>query len=477
MSQSSDNEPCTSDVITRSGKLAFLGLFGGAGFWLVLAGLFSLVASVKMHSPTLLSDCEWMSYGRLKGAANGMLMFGFGTQAAVAVSLWLVAILGRTKVRLSALTLGISKLYNIAMFIGVVGIMYGDTSGFPGFEFPRYASGLLLFAFIALALPVFITLHNRTERQLYPSLWFVIGGMFWFAWIFSTGILLLQVFPVRGILSAAVHGWVVNGLTMVWLLPISIAVILYLTPNLANMAMPSRMTAVLGFWGLAFFAPWGGVAAGTPLPSWVGAVSTAVSALILVPILCVYYNVAGMKPARSSNPVDRTSGRFVDFSFLCLLILGVFTTLNSFAAVSRITEFTYVVDALRVLAIYGVAGSAMFAVAYQVISKLAPASDLYTRFAGMHFQVFRLGVVVSVVSFAFAGLRQGRTLAHPESSFMDATLSAKMMFRMSTTGDLILLIAAFLFMAYVAGMTVRSLLADWKSCSWCGPNAKVEVAS
>lgn len=477
MSQSFDNEPCTADVITRSGKLAFLGLFAGAGGWLVLAGLFSLVASVKMHSPTLLADCAWMSYGRLKGAANGMLMFGFGTQAAVAVSLWLVAILGRTKVRLSALTLGISKLYNLAIFIGVVGIMYGDASGFAGFEFPRYASGLLLFAFMALALPVFITLHNRTERQLYPSLWFVIGGMFWFAWICSTGVLLLQVFPVRGILSAAVQGWVVNGLTMVWLLPISIAVILYLIPSLSGATMPSRLTAVLGFWGIAFLAPWGGIASGTPLPSWVGAVSTAASALIIVPILCVCYNVAGMKPVRSNNPIDRTSGRFVDFSFLCLLILGVFTAINSFASVSAITQFTYMVDALRVLAIYGVAGSALFAVAYQVISKLAPSCDVYVRFAGMHFQVFRLGVIVSVVSFAFAGLKQGQALANPALSFMDSTLSAKMMFRLSTTGDLILLIAGCLFMIYVVGMTVRSLLVDWKSCEWCGPNAKVEVTS
>jgi hypothetical protein len=47
---------------------------------------------------------------------------------------------------------------------------------------------------------------------------------------------------------------------------------------------------------------------------------------------------------------------------------------------------------------------------------------------------------------------------------------------MSTAGDLVLFIAALLFLAYVVGMTVRSLLADWKSCSWCGPNAKVEVA-
>lgn len=477
MSQTSNNDPCTPHEITRSGKLAFLGLFGGAAFWFVLAGIFSLVASVKMHSPSFLSECSWMSYGRLKGAANGMLMFGFGTQAAIAVSLWLVAVLGQTTVRLPALTLGLSKLFNIAVFIGVVGIMYGDTSGFVGFEFPRYASGLLLITFIALALPVFITFHNRTERKLYPSVWFVIGGMFWFAWVYSTGVLLLQVFPVRGILSASVHGWVVNGLTMVWLLPISIAAILYLIPKLADSKIPSRATVLLAFWGIAFLAPWGGVASGTPLPSWVGAVSTATSALVIVPILCVYYSVAGMRPVRGDKPMDRVAGRFIDFSFLCLLILGVFIAINSFAAVSAITRFTFALDALRMLAIYGVAGSALFAVAYQALPKLAPESVNNARFAGMHFQVFRVGVVVAVLSLAFAGLQQGRALANPDLAFADSVAASKMMLRLSTMGDLILLLSGLLFLIYVLVTTYRSLKIDWDTCEWCGKNAKVEVAS
>lgn len=416
-----------------------------------------------------------MSYGRLKGAANAMLMFGFGTQAAIGVSLWLVAILGRTPVRLPELTLGLSKFFNIAIFVGVIGILHGDASGFEGFELPRYAAGLLLIAFVALALPVFITFHNRTERKLYPSVWFVVAAMFWFAWVFTTGFLFLHVYPVRGILSASVHGWVVNGLTMVWLLPISVAVILYLIPKLAGAAIPSRATVLLAFWGIALIAPWGGIAAGTPLPSWVGATSNAVSAMILIPILAVYYCVAGMK-VKGNDPMTRVSGRFVDFSFLCLLVLGVFVTINSFSAVSSMTRFTFANDALRLLAIYGVAGSALFAVAYQALCKLAPECANCARFAGIQFQVYRVGVAIGFLSLALAGLQQGRALANPELPFMESVTASKMMFRLSTMGDLILLVSAGLFGLYVLVTTVRSLKEDWQTCDWCHSATK-EVAA
>jgi len=130
-----------------------------------------------------------------------------------------------------------------------------------------------------------------------------------------------------------------------------------------------------------------------------------------------------------------------------------------------------------VLAIYGVAGSALFAVAYQVIPKLAPPCEICARFAGMHFQVFRLGLVISVVSLAFAGLKQGSALADPASAFVVSTAEAKWMFRFSTMGDLLLLIGAIIFLTYVMGTTMRSLYAEWRSCEWCGPNAKAEVAS
>ena len=151
-------------------------------------------------------------------------------------------------------------------------------------------------------------------------------------------------------------------------------------------------------------------------------------------------------------------------------------TINSFSAVNAITRFTYVSESLRVLAIFGVAGSAIFAVAYQALSKLAPDCENCARFAGIQFQVFRVGVAVAFLSLALAGLQQGRALANSENTFMETVAASKMMFRLSTMGELILLVSAGLFALYVFVTCFRSLKEDWKTCDWCNTESK-EVAA
>ena len=476
-SQPANAKSLTTDTITVSGRWAFLGLLGGAALWLAIAGVLGLIASVKMHSPTLLADCAWFSYGRLKAAAGGAFNFGFATQAAIAIALWLAAVLGRTTVKLPFLGAAASKAWNVGVLLGVAGILYGDGTGIEGLEFPRYAVGVLLFAFIGLALPVFVTFHNRTVRELYPSLWFVIAGMFWFAWLFSSASLLLHFWPVRGVLQAAVQGWFNNGFVVVWLFPIAIALLLYLRPALSGVSIPSRATVLLAFWSLAFIGPWGGIATGTPLPAWVGALSTSMSSLIVIPIFALCSSVGGLKPARSADPFAAISWKFADFSFLALVLFGVLTAINSFTAVYRLTQFTFVTAALQSLALYGVVLTALLAGAFQILPKLAPSCGMCARVAGLLLWITRSGITLLVISLLLAGLRQGRALA-TAASFTEVTAVSKMWFRMSTLGDLLFAASGLIFLAFVSATIFRTLKAEYASCAWCGAGAKTtEVAS
>ncbi len=476
-SQPANAKSLTTDTITVSGRWAFLGLLGGAALWLAIAGVLGLIASVKMHSPTLLADCAWMSYGRLKAAAGGAFNFGFATQASIAIALWLAAVLGRTTVKLPFLGAAASKAWNVGVLLGVAGILYGDGTGIEGLEFPRYAVGVLLFAFIGLALPVFVTFHNRTVRELYPSLWFVIAGLFWFAWLFSATSLLVHFWPVRGVLQAAVQGWFTNGFVVVWLFPIAIALQLYLRPALSGVSIPSRATVLLAFWSLAFIGPWGGIAAGTPLPAWVGALSTSMSSLIVIPIFALCSSVGGLKPVRTTDPFAAISWKFADFSFLALVLFGVLTAINSFTAVYRLTQFTFVTAALQSLALYGVVLTALLAGAFQILPKLAPSCGMCARVAGLLLWITRSGITLLVISLLLAGLRQGRALA-TAASFTEVTAVSKMWFRMSTLGDLLFAASGLIFLAFVSATIFRTLKAEYASCAWCGAGAKTtEVAS
>ena len=76
----------------------------------------------------------------------------------------------------------------------------------------RYASVTLFFAYLFIGLGAMQTFHQRRERQLYISQWFLLAALFWFPWIYSTANILLVAKPVRGALQAAIAWWYAGNL-------------------------------------------------------------------------------------------------------------------------------------------------------------------------------------------------------------------------------------------------------------------------
>src|SRR4051812_8768435 len=65
--------------------------------WLVVSAVFALIASVKLHSSTLLAGSFALSYGHVKPIANDAFVYGFASQAGIAVALWMLCRLGRVR--------------------------------------------------------------------------------------------------------------------------------------------------------------------------------------------------------------------------------------------------------------------------------------------------------------------------------------------------------------------------------------------
>ena len=88
-----------------------------------------------------------------------------------------------------------------------MGILSGGSTGFENLEMPAYAASLVLLGYLMMAVWGVLTFHQRRERQLYVSQWFLLAALFWFPWIYSTANLLLQCFPVRGMAQAVIAWW------------------------------------------------------------------------------------------------------------------------------------------------------------------------------------------------------------------------------------------------------------------------------
>src|SRR6266446_239683 len=159
--------------INDSCRMPLLVMFVSAAVWLVIGSVFGLIASIKFHLPNFLADCAWLTYGRVRPAYINALLYGFGIQAGLGVTLWLFARLGRTTVAQPLLVTVGAKLWNLGVTVGVLGILAGDGTGFETLEMPRYAALILFLGYLMIGLWSALTFHQRRERPLFVSQWFL----------------------------------------------------------------------------------------------------------------------------------------------------------------------------------------------------------------------------------------------------------------------------------------------------------------
>ena len=87
---------------------------------------------------------------------------------------------------------------------------------FPAYEMPPWTTLIFVVAFLILGLSGLLTFVARTERELYPSAWFLLAAFFVFPWISAVAYLLLGRYPIRPVLERflALGGRVIDSSPM-----------------------------------------------------------------------------------------------------------------------------------------------------------------------------------------------------------------------------------------------------------------------
>jgi cytochrome c oxidase cbb3-type subunit 1 len=421
--------------IDASCRLPLVTLFSGAALWLLLAAAGGMLASMSFHKPSMFADNLWLSYGRILPAAKTWLVYGFCLPAGYGIALWIAARLGRTLLAGPVLaTLG-AKLWHLGVFIGSFGILCGASTGHEGFEMPHYAMILLLLGALMIGLVGLLTIHRRTERELYPSQWFIITALLWFPWILSTAIVLLDLSPVRGVAQASVLGWYVNNLQFVTLGLFGMAAGLYFMPKLARKELYSRYLALFSLLTLVFFGSWSGIPVGGPLPAWIGAISSVAAVFAVLPV------VAHMDNLRRSCCIKAPEAEAKFFS-LAVPMLVLATLLAAFSAFATQTHFTLFRTGQNVLLLQGFFGLVALGGIYHILPKVA---DIRWPLAGLvrvHFWCAAPGVLLIAVPFLFGGWKQGAQLTHVSGPFVDVAKGTLMPIRMASMGELLWLLGS-----------------------------------
>src|SRR6185503_11778938 len=215
--------------------------FGSGLVWLFVGTLLALIASIKLHGPGFLANVPWLTYGRIELVAANAIVYGFAMQTAFGVLLWIMCRLGNVRLLFQPTLCVAGLIWNLALTFGFIGILGGASTGYKWLELPRFAALMMFVAYAMIGVCAATNFHFRRQRDLYPSQWYLLAALFWFAWIYSAANLLLLILPVRGTFQNVVNAWYVANLTDLWFTSVALAIIFYFLPKLIDRPLYSGL--------------------------------------------------------------------------------------------------------------------------------------------------------------------------------------------------------------------------------------------
>lgn len=450
-----ETENLSDAGIDASCRLPLLVFLGGAVLWLVLGLVLAIIASLTFHNPELFACCPLLTYGHASAAAHDLLVYGFAVPAGLSVILWVFARLSRAELVLPLVPVAAAHFWHLGVFVGLVGILIGDSTGYAWLEFPRAAAVLLFAGFILTAVSAVATFGQRRERELFPSHWFLLAALLWFPWIHaSANLLLLGGHPVRGVAQAVIAWWFADNFLFVWLALVGLGVAFYLLPKFAGQPLHSRFYAQFAFWTLILFGTWCGIPQGAPVPAWFPAASSLASMLLLVPLVAVaiifFGTIRGAQAACQGG-----SYCHVKFGTAAFLVSGLMLVALGCPKMSLLTDYSWFNEAQVQWQLFAFFATIIIGAIYELLPGVMGFALPFPKFVRVQHWFFMIGNAILLVTLAVGGIEQASN---------NYQLAAALPFlRFSTLGWLFLLLGSLLFAANIFVMTLKWKLALLKT--------------
>lgn len=428
MSQTSNQAPAAPQSEPANGTAGGLGavdhsvrfpvliLMGLSLLWLLGATVLSLMAAFKLHTPAFFENCEWLTYGRVRPAATTAMIYGWASNAALAIAVWLMARLSQARLLHGGLVIVGALFWNTGVKVAVGGILIGEVLPYEWMAFGGFAGPLLLIAYILMAVWVVNTFRYRQNRHAYVSQWFLLAALFGFPWIFSVAQIMLVHAPVRGTLQAVVDAWYVQNLIGFWLMPVGLAAAYYFIPKVLGKPIHSYYLAVVGFWSLLVAVSWSGPArlVGGPVPAWVISAGIVGSVLMLIPVMVTTVNLHMTTLRNAREAWISPTLRFVVAGSMAFSLVGLIWSVTAFRTMKEVIHFTLFEEGLNQLTVYGFFSMIAFGSFYFIVPRLLEKEWPSASLISLHFWSSALGLAVMLVGYFIGGVLHGLWMNDPE---------------------------------------------------------------
>ncbi len=378
--------------------------------WLAFSLVLALIASTKTHNPDFLTNCAWLSYGRVFPAHLNALVYGWGMQAAFAVILWIMARHSQKKCSTVTAILVAGHLWNLGVVFGITAILSGNGTGMPWMEFPSFIWPVLLISYVTIVIGSFVQFRVRLNRPAPIASWYVLGAMIWFPWIFLTANTLLHVLTGHPVMAAGINTWYQSALVFLFFMPVALGAAYDLAYQISGRPLENTALAKLGFWSLALIAPWAGMQrlAGVPLPYFLPSIGAAATALLFIPFCAASTQLFRTIHSGDDSPATHPSLRFCRAGIVTLMLFSVASVfMNLPDSTLPLTQFSLSTYGFSSLALYGVFSLILLGAIYFIVPEITGRIWPFPRLIHIHFLFSVYGVATIGLVTLIGGMEYG----------------------------------------------------------------------
>jgi cytochrome c oxidase cbb3-type subunit 1 len=449
---STDIRARLSEVDASMRNPAILFLVSGV-LWLLAGTVFALMAAIKMTNPEFLGHIEWLTFGRVRSAHLNAMIYGWGNNMIFAVAPWIMGRLCRTRIRHTSILYVAGVFWNIAITIGIIGILKGDMIGVEWLEMPAYVTPLVAITYALIGVWVIIAFRWRQSGHVYVSQWYLLAAFFWLPWLYTVAQIMLVFEPATGVVQSLTNWWFAHNVLGLWLTPIGLAAAYYFIPKVLGRPIHSYYLSVIGFWSLALFYNWAGVhhLIGGPVPAWVISAGTVASVMMVIPVLVTAINhhltVVGHHREGWRSPTIR----FVVFGAINYTATSLFGSAMALRSVNEVTHFTHFTVGHAHHGVYGFFTMIMFGSAYYMMPRLLKKEWPSAFLIKTHWWMCALGILLMVFALQVGGWIQGIQLnaldedGIPKYNFLEVVANTLPWLHMRSVSGLMLTIGHIAF--------------------------------
>jgi cytochrome c oxidase cbb3-type subunit 1 len=456
----SDGRPLVSYKVIKLHLIA-------AGVALLVSMTAGFLYSLQFLGYYPFPDSEMLSPGHIRLFHTNMAAYGWLVNGFTAVSYYAIPRLTGFRVFSEKLGLLIWGVWQLILLITLTGFLFnraqaiewGETpTGFrPGsFELNWIPVDMLVVVGVLLLIfNLFTPLYKARGQKFYVTLWYFTSGFVWLALTYLMGNVIPE-WVLPGAAGAAVTGLFIHDLVGLYVTPLGWGLMYFFVPLILRKPIWSHSLSVIGFWGLAFFYPLGGVHHFliSPIPDYVeyGAISTTIAIEVVVTTVVVnfFMTLRGKWSALYTNMGIRWFYAGAVFYFITCFQCAFQVTWTF----QKIIHFTDWVVAHAHMIMFGTFTFWLYGAIDWLWPRIVKREWYSNSLKSWHFWLSLLGISIMFLSLTAAGLIAGymQKGLNPWSDLV--TASEPFWIVRTVSGGMF--IAGLLCMLYNMWMTARS---------------------